>query len=313
MVFARELPLSFSEALRVSRQILSSDHDLIRKNAVDAESELIVIGAHRSATGETLSRSELYFRINDRLPEKSAEKVLLFAGMRAQGNLLQHILGWTVFLGHEYTVTPDVLIPRPETEILVSEALAVLNTNSPRLGLEIGLGSGIISIELLSAIPSLSMIASEISQAARVIGNENAKRILGKDCTRLRVIEPESASCVTEPFVNEGIKADFLISNPPYLDPSTDKEVEADVRQYEPSLALFPAAPPGGDFDPLYFYRRIALHSPAILRPGGHAFLEIAAERSRETRAIFDENRWSTSLIRDLTGKERVLIAQLPV
>src|SRR6185437_10460396 len=140
-VFSRELPHSFSEALRVCKEILSANHDLVIRGSLDSEAEQLVIGAHRSAGGEFLSRSDLYSRLQDAYSAAAGERLLILAGQRAEATPLQHVLGYQVFLDHEYEVDSSTLIPRPETEVLVTEAIGELKF--PRLGLEIGLGSGI--------------------------------------------------------------------------------------------------------------------------------------------------------------------------
>jgi release factor glutamine methyltransferase len=305
MVFSRDLPHSFSEALRLAREILSSHHPLVQQGRVESESELIVMGAHRLSTGESLSRSDLYFRMNDRIPETSGEKVIVFSLKRAEGKPLQYILGYSAFLNHEYQVNPDVLIPRPETEVLVTEALKILKPLNPALGLEIGIGSGIISIELLSSIAGLIMIATEVSPGASQLAKLNARTILGEE-TRLSILKPDAALDVMKPFTNEKTHgADFLISNPPYLD-RTQKECDHDVIATEPASALFPEGP-----DPLYFYKEISKLAPQVLKKGAYVFLEIASERAELTRAIFEAELWETTLVKDLNQRDRVLVSRL--
>lgn len=296
MVFARDLPQSFDEALRVCKEILSGNHDLVRKGVIDTEAEQIVIAAHRRATGERLSRAELFSRLRDRLPDTSAERVIVFAGARQHGKLLQHILGFQVFLDHEYEVNPSTLIPRPETEALVDQSLKRLK--QPKLGIEIGIGSGVISIELLHAFPGLRMIATEVSQTAVELARRNAAAVLGS-ANRLDLRIVKDARAVLEPLAE--VRADFLISNPPYLIPS---ETESEVLKNEPNSALFPE---GGD--PLHFYRAIASGADRLLKPEGKVFLEIAAERAGETETLFSR-RWKTEVLPDLTGKPRILIAE---
>jgi release factor glutamine methyltransferase len=310
MVFSRDLPHSFSEALRVAREILASNHRLVTQARVETESELIVTGAHRLATGENLSRSDLYFRMNDRIPEASGEKVLILSLKRAEGKPLQYVLGYTTFLNHEYQVNPNVLIPRPETEVLVTEALKILGPAKPALGLEVGLGSGIISIELLATITDLKMVATEISLSATQVVQLNASSILSEEASgqpsRLSILKPDSGLDVMKPFIDGKIHgADFLISNPPYLD-RNQKEFDQDVLESEPENALFPEGS-----DPLYFYKEIARHAPQVLKRGAYVFLEIASERAELTRAIFNADQWETTLAKDLNQRDRVLVSRL--
>jgi release factor glutamine methyltransferase len=305
MVFSRELPHSFAEALRVCRLILSSNLDLVRNNLVETEAEQLVIGAHRLASGQKMSRTDFFTRMQDGYPESSGSRLLVLAGQRSEGLLLQHLLGWQTFLSHDYEVNSSTLIPRPETEVLVQEAIRALSSIragdriGPAIGFEIGVGSGVISIELLSAFSSLKMIASEISLKAIQLAQRNAVSILGSS-DRLEIAQAPSPSDVLSVF--SGRKADFLISNPPYLDRTQQDETESGVCKHEPAPALFPEG------EPLHFYREIASGAGALLNPGGKIFLEIASERAEQTVRLF-ESHWDVQLVPDLTGRPRVLIA----
>jgi len=300
MVFSRELPHSFSEALRVCKEIISANHQLIRRNTVDTEAELLVVGAYRAAGGGNITRAEFYSRLQDSFPEAAGERLLVLAGMRAQGFPLQHALGFQIFLDHEYEVNASTLIPRPETEVLVTEVIQALKL--PVLGIEIGLGTGVISIELLHRFTGLKMRASELSVPAQALARKNAVRILGDD-SRIEVLTPKDASDVLGPF--SGTRADFIVSNPPYLDAESAEEVDEEVLQHEPRAALFPE---GGD--PLHFYRQIASGAADLLSPGGQVFLEVAHERAEATKALF-QAPWRCRLINDLAGRPRVLIAEI--
>jgi release factor glutamine methyltransferase len=148
------------------------------------------------------------------------------------------------------------------------------------------------------------MLASEISEKASQLAVRNAISILGS-ADRLKVVRPDFASDVLKVF--SGKKADFLISNPPYLDPSSPAETDAEVLKHEPASALFPQTPSGMAPDPLYFYREIASGALQLLNPGGSIFLEIASERADKILQLF-EPLWNIQLISDLTGRPRVLI-----
>jgi len=312
MAFSRELPDSFHEALIVARRILSANHDLVVKGLVEREAELIVMEAYRSTLPKRslFTRMDLFSRAKDRFPEAAGEKVILWAISRAEGKILQHLTGVQVFLDHEYQVSSDVLVPRPETEILVLSAFDELAKagGSPKLGLEVGLGSGILSISFLSRFPELKMIATEISPPAANLARINANTILGElGSSRLEIELVSSGQEVLEPLVQRmdaSPKADFLVSNPPYL--VSSDEIEADVRQFEPGLALF--AP---ENDPIYFYRKIAAQARSVLKPGGWVFLELHAQRAMVIAELFSDNDWTVSLVKDLNQSERVLLAKL--
>ena len=302
MAWARDLPLSFGDAVKAAIDILSANGDLVARAATATEAELIVVAAYRQALGQgsALSRTELHARLGDRYPAAAGEVLFRMAGSRAQGQILQHLTGKQVFLDHEYDVGGDVLVPRPETEVLVSHAIAVLGARggSPRRGIEIGLGSGVISVELLARFPLLEMTASEISAEARERAAGNARRILGVEDSRLKIVAA-AASEVWAPF---GVgDVDFVISNPPYL---LTGEADSEVRKHEPAAALF--APEG---DPLFFYREIATGAAARLVAGGKVFVEIPHERAKAIQAEFGWSGWVTEVHADLTGRPRVLVA----
>jgi methylase of polypeptide subunit release factors len=146
------------------------------------------------------------------------------------------------------------------------------------------------------------MFASEVSEAARKRAQGNASKILGKGAERLHVLTPRNGADVWWSF--EGLEpADFLISNPPYL--TRKDEIAADVRAHEPTEALY--AP---DDDAVFFYREISNQGAALMKPGAWVFLEIPHERAQEIERLFSVNSWYTEIQKDLTGRERVLIAR---
>jgi release factor glutamine methyltransferase len=306
MALARKLPESFDEALRTAKNLLSASSELVLKNLVDVEAEQLVVGAYRIATGQKLTRAELFFRYKDRFPEAAGQKLLILASARAAGKILQHLLGYQAFLDHEYEVSPVVLVPRPETELLVIRAIADLSSNgiSPLLGLEIGTGSGVIAIEMLLKFPKLRMIASEISEDARKIAQRNLEKLLPARQQRLQIVASQSPDQVWEPFAGLGIdnQADFLISNPPYLLPG---EAETDVAAHEPAQALFAPV-----HDPLFFYEKIARAGSFYLREGGSLYLELPPERAQDIAALFSECGWSVRLEKDLKSADRFLIGK---
>lgn len=306
----RELPVSFGEALQLSVQLLERNHSLVARGQVLAESEMIVCAAYRTATGKQIRRPDLYLRIQDRYPENAGDKLIEFAVARSEGKLLQHLFGYQYFGDHEYRVSSAVLVPRPETELLLLEAIDQLGrvTSPPQLGFEIGLGSGILSIELLAHWGGLMVVATEVSDGALQVARENSVQILGESgarrLTALRVEATEVCAPLIRHQASEGLgKADFLISNPPYLLDAS--EADSEVLAHEPAQALF--APPR---DPLFFYREIAENAQGLLKPKAPVFMEIAHERAVETEALFKKSGWETMLRNDLTDRPRVLVAR---
>lgn len=251
--------------------------------------------------GDVRTRSDLLLHSMIELDSHAREEIESLVARRRGGEPLQHILGVQQFFDREYQVGPGVFIPRPETECLVEICSEwVAKAPSASRGFEIGLGSGIISIELLVKHPKLSMIATEVSFSALQYAQRNAEAHLqGRLGSLTTVLVPKEE--ILESFASRG-RADFLVSNPPYLSPLD--EIEAQVRNYDPKEALYPPS-----LDPNWFYRRIALGARGVLNEGGAVFLEVDADRSDEIEEIFFESGWETRVSRDLAGRLRVLVA----
>ncbi len=303
------LPKSFFEAILVCTQSLRSDPSIFVRQSAEAEAEQLVSAAYRKVTGVSLTRFDLLLRAKEAYPLAAAELLLVWCASRREGKLLQHLTGYQVFFDHEYEVSPQVLIPRPETECLVLTVIQWLDAQgwSPSIGMEVGLGSGAISIELLSRWKGLQMLASELSSGAIECALRNAARILGEDASgvgRLKVLKVDSGENVLEPFLGFALGADFLVTNPPYLTRSLN-EVEVDVMAHEPHLALF--AP---DSDPFFFYRKIATEGKFFLKSNGVVFAELPHERALPIVEIFQKEGWNTELVLDLSQRNRVMIAQ---
>ena len=297
---------------------LSSSPALAGRGPLGHESEILVLEAWRSLADQgqagpvpsALERQLSPIRID--VPKVVEQTALAWTVRRSSGELLQHIVGQWHFLNHEYEVGPQVLVPRPETETLVQNVgdilEASLGISGAGLGAEIGLGSGIISIELLSRFPALRMVASDVSAEALETARRNALKILGDPtCDRLLALrtDPGRSPCrELEPHLR-GRKLSFIVSNPPYLYPApASQEVESDVRAQEPGLALF--APQG---DLLYFYRDIADCAAYLLEKGGFIGVEIPHERSGSLKELFESRRFRVEIRKDLTGRDRVLLA----
>lgn len=236
-------------------------------------------------------------------PEIEAQ-ALEIARRRAEGIPLQHLLGYQYFYEHEYGVGPTVLIPRPETEILVQAAIGWLRMHGGARMAELGLGSGAISGEILSACPGLTGVASELSPEAQSLARRNLERVLGADWKdRLRILTPDSASVGFEIFIAAG-PFDLIVSNPPYV--AREDEIEDEVLTHEPHLALFPDAGVAGR-SANFFYDNFMLHARKLLRPGGAAFLEVPHERAGFLASLPLAAGMTAELIPDLTGRSRVL------
>lgn len=256
------------------------------------------------------SRAEAIFATSDQpLEIEIQQKLIEITRKRKKGEPLQYLIGHQQFLSHYYQVGPGVLIPRPETEVLVNcavETLQKMPSSYSRLGFELGLGSGIISIELIFQFASLQMIATESSQEALFWANKNVETILSDQAkSRLRIIHNKNVQDIWSSFSTDKGVADFFISNPPYLDPDGD-ETDLDVLQYEPHGALFPQSK-----DPNCYYQEIANEIQEFVKSKGWVFLEIPHQRAEEIQDIFMGKARAQRLVPDLTGRPRVLVIQL--
>lgn len=320
MAWSRESPRTVGEALETAKKLLSASSLLVSRGWVDPEAERIVEYILTRARGTAVKRADLYADLKARFPEGWGERLIVTAMARAEGKPLQYLLGVQRFLDHEYEVGPGVLVPRPETEVLAEQCAQWIEQQFGKdqelIGLEVGAGSGAISLELLSRFPRLRMIATEVAPLATAFAHRNADRILGGDDRKrfdLRV--PSGPSDVLGAFAEfsapGAVRADFLISNPPYLSEADvlAGAVDIDVLKYEPQEALFPPAGPNFVVDPYFFYRAIAAGARGLLSPSGRVFVEIAHQRAREVRAVFEEQGYSVHVIQDLAGQDRALEA----
>ena len=173
---------------------------------------------------------------------------------------IQYIRGYAEFGGRNFRVAPGVLIPRPETAELVS--LIVKENPDARCLLDIGTGSGCIAISLSKSLPGARVDAWDISEEALAIARKNNEEL-----------DAQVTFCRQDVFSADGMQSgsyDIIVSNPPYVTETEKREMEANVLDWEPELALFVP-----DEDPLRFYRRIAELGRELLRPDGKLYFEI--------------------------------------
>jgi release factor glutamine methyltransferase len=218
---------------------------------------------------------------------------------RLAGEPIQYIFGETEFYGLPFLVTPDVLIPRPETEHLVEKALELAaQFIAPRI-VDLGAGSGAIAVTLAHQLPHAQITAIDLSSAALAVARENAER--NGVSSRIRFL----CGNLLAPVAEE--RFEIVVSNPPYV-PSGDRaSLAVEVRDYEPALALF-----AGD-DGLEVYRRLIPAAFAALIPGGFVALEIGFGQSPAIAELLAVSGFERiEFIQDLQSIPRVACAQRP-
>lgn len=215
----------------------------------------------------------------------------------ARGRPIPFILGQAAFFGLEWEVDERVLIPRPETELLVETTLELAHGEAKIA--DLGTGSGIIAVSLQKTRPDLEVVALDVSPGALEIAARNAK-LHGAE---IKFVRGNGAWIAP---IQEFAPFDAIVSNPPYIAQAEIAKLEVGVREFEPRLAL-----DGGE-DGLDPYREIARNAPVVMARGGFVALEMGAGQFESIRAIFEQSGWQVEAARrDLAGIERVLVARL--
>jgi len=250
-----------------------------------------------------IERIHLLIRSEEPINQPDYENFLGLIDRRAMGEPLHYITGHREFFGLEFTVTKDVLIPRPETEFLVERVIKLANDlpeEMTPLIVDIGTGSGCIAVTLAVHLPTARLIATDISAAALAVARENAAR--NKVAERIKFIEGDAL----EPLARFGLqgKVDILLSNPPYIDEAGPGLIQKEVRDWEPHEALF------GGADGMDFYKRILAYGLKYIKPSGHLVLEIGYGQLATISELIAAASWDLiDVTPDLQGIPRTLTA----
>jgi release factor glutamine methyltransferase len=217
---------------------------------------------------------------------------------RAGHEPFQYITGVQEFYGLEFEVSRDVLIPRPETEILVEAAIdALRNVSAPHL-CEIGVGSGCISVSILKNLPNATAIAADVSDGAIRVAAKNAEKHSVTD--RLAFVRSNVFENV------DGVDFDAIVSNPPYIAASDIELLQEEVRSFEPRSAL------AGGPDGLDIVKQIIEDAPKYLSAGGLLLIEIGWDQSERVADMLDNDIWKdVEFLPDLQGIPRILRANV--
>ncbi|MGH9218239.1 MAG: peptide chain release factor N(5)-glutamine methyltransferase [Vicinamibacterales bacterium] len=220
------------------------------------------------------SRAEMLLRQDDPLPTGFEEAFNALIERRARREPAAYIRGKQEFWSREFDVTPEVLIPRPESELIVEELINLLPVDAPALPrrvADIGTGSGCIAVSVAAERPNVHIVATDISRAALDVARRNAAA--AGVAARIEFVECAYLSGATGPF-------DFILANPPYISESEYEELAPEVREYEPQTALL-----AGE-DGLRDIRQIVDVAAARLKPGGTLFMEIGHTQGDRLAAL---------------------------
>jgi release factor glutamine methyltransferase len=218
---------------------------------------------------------------------------------RATREPFQYIAGRQEFYGLDFIVTPDVLIPRPETELLVEEALKLFGADESVFFCEIGAGSGCISVSILYHLKRARAVGLDISQKALDVAEKNAYQNNVAERLELGVSDVFSHMFSG---ADGSLQFDLIVSNPPYIPAADFKTLQAEVRDHEPPLALT------DNENGLSIIERIINESPNFLKPGGWLLMEIGFGQSSAVREMTDMKIWeSIDFLPDLQGIPRIV------
>ena len=241
-------------------------------------------------------RLKLYTDAEKILTEEEISRFENLIERRAKKIPVAYLTGTKEFFGFNFIVTPDVLIPRPDTEILTQCAIEFFQNGGGKNFLDIGTGSGAICISILKSCKNISAYAVDISEESLEVAKFNAEKFGVDDRVNF------FCGNLFEPV--EGKKFDAIISNPPYI-PTAELENLQDEVKREPKHAL------DGGADGLHFYRKIIFDAPKFLSDGGLLAFEIGINQAAAVKKILEENNFhGIEILKDLAGIERVIFAR---
>ena len=280
--------MTIQELLRRATEFLTQNR--IDEARLDAE----VLLAHVLK----MRRLYLYVNLDLNLVDDLISHYKTLVRRRANHVPVAQLTGNREFMGLDFNITPDVLIPRPETEIMVQMSIEILGLNkSPVTVADIGTGSGAIAVSMLHYLDNASADAVDISKAALDVAMSNAKKFNVDN--RLNLFEGN----LTDPLI--GKTYDAILSNPPYIPTDVINELQPEVAKYEPRLAL------DGGTDGLKYYRQIIDGAAPLLKPDGFLALELGIDQANPVRQLLESNGQfdPINMIWDLIGIERIVLA----
>lgn len=247
-----------------------------------------------------MPRMKLYLNFERPLNSEETDSLRQMIVRRGNREPLQHIVGSTSFCGLEIAVNRNVLVPRPETELLAERAWTFLATiNAPPTVLDLCTGSGCLAIAIAAHSPTAKIYATDISPAALECARDNATK---NNCgNRIEFLESDAFAAIPV-----DLQFDVIVSNPPYIPSAEIETLDPEVRDFDPRLAL------DGGGDGLEFYRRLAADAGRFLKPDGRLMLEFGDGQADALREVFEKQKWIVEKVeRDYTQRERMLIAHL--
>ena len=250
----------------------------------DRDGQLLITGALN------MSVTDYILKDRNEISNEKAIEIKECAKRILSGEPLQYVVGMTEFMSLKFHVEEGVLIPRPDTETLVEKAIEVIGDKALSV-LDIGTGSGCVSISIANYCKNANVYSLDISDKAISIAKDNAIR----NNVKINFIE-----CNILEQVPKG-SYDLIVSNPPYIPSEVIEGLDSNVKDYEPRLAL------DGGYDGLDFYKRITDIAPSILNKEGALVYEVGHDQAQDVKKLMEKDFKNISIIKDLCGINRVV------
>jgi len=231
----------------------------------------------------------------EEVPPSTAKRFAQLFKKLKKGTPLAYLIGEWECMGRVFKVEKGVLVPRPETELLIEKTLSLIEEGKPLTGLEIGVGSGCIAVNLLLERPLLKVAGVDVQEKALKVSAENA-RLHGVE-ERLTLLRGDLFTPV------EGMRFDFIVSNPPYVPAKRWEELPPQVKA-EGKTSLI-----GGESG-LEFYERISKRAKEFLKEGGFVALEIGHDQGEAVAELFEKEGFTVNIFKDYSGADRIAIAR---
>ena len=274
------------------QQVLFKASNLLKSKNIrsyNLDSELLL------AKTLNIGREQVLLNLNNKIDQSDLIKFNHYLSLRYQYKPIAHIINFKFFWKYKFFVNKDVLIPRPETELIVEQTLRLVPIKSKKNILEIGTGSGCIAISLSKERPNCRVVAIDKSPKAIKVAKKNAEILqVGKKISFINID-------VDKYFIN---KYDIIVSNPPYIKNSELLSLEKDVKLNEPKIAL------SGGFSGLEIFFKIINRCNRLLKKNGMLILEIGHKQTNDlTKYLKSKGFNQIKIYQDLSGKNRCLVS----
>ncbi|WP_346889471.1 peptide chain release factor N(5)-glutamine methyltransferase [Clostridium sp. UBA1056] len=279
-------------------EALIKAYDILKSNDIESymiDSQLLLC--------KVLNVEKLYIIINrsEELAPDKEQEFFRFVNLRSQKRPMAYILEQVEFMGIDFYIKEGVLIPRPDTEILVEECISIIKKNNLNLICDMCCGSGAIGISVGHYVEDSKLWLYDISEVALHVTEKNVSNLdLGENTN-------VNKSDLFQLPIREGLKFNMIVSNPPYIKEEVIPTLMEDVKDYEPHLAL------SGGKDGLDFYKRICREGKSVLYPSGYLCFEIGHDQEKEVKYIMENEGFiDIYSLKDLSQNYRVVIGKLP-